>query len=242
MAQPLEYASVRTPRIGGEAAYILPMATFVGLTVVGGKWPELYPATYVAKTLVVALLLWWLWPRYTRIRWTHLPLGVLVGVVGLVQWVGMEKLLMSQPWLSWTRMTDDIAASAFRPYEHFESTAAMWGFIALRWAGSFLVVPVMEELFWRDYLWRTLASPNDFRLQGVGEYDRTAFWVVPLAFATVHVQWLTAIVWALLIAWLLWRTRSLGACIVAHAVTNLLLGAYVLIAWYGFGKDEWFFW
>ena len=47
---------------------------------------------------------------------------------------------------------------------------------------------------------------------------------------------------ALLIAALLWKTRSLGACIVAHATTNFLLGAYVLIAWYVFKKDEWYFW
>ena len=45
-----------------------------------------------------------------------------------------------------------------------------------------------------------------------------------------------AIVWGLLIAVLLVRTRSLGACIVAHAVTNFLLGAYVLYT------REWFFW
>ena len=59
---------------------------------------------------------------------------------------------------------------------------------------------------------------------------------VPLAFAMVHVQFLTAIVWALLIAWLLVRTKSLGACIVAHAVTNLLLGVYVLV------YRDWAFW
>jgi hypothetical protein len=52
----------------------------------------------------------------------------------------------------------------------------------------------------------------------------------------VHVQWLTAIVWGLMVALLLVRTRSLGACIIAHAVTNLLLGAYVL--WTG----DWSFW
>ncbi|HEX8323641.1 MAG TPA: CAAX prenyl protease-related protein [Tepidisphaeraceae bacterium] len=225
-----------------EFAYLLPMGVFMAFTFAGGQWKDFYPFTYVLKTLIVAGLLLALWRSYTRVRWTHLGLGFAVGVVGLVQWVGMEKLFMSVPWMSWTRMTADIRAEAFRPYEHFESAAAMWGFIAVRWAGASLVVPVMEELFWRDYLWRTIASPNDYRLQHVGEYDKTAFWGVPLAFAVVHPQWLTAIVWALLVGWLLWKTKSIGACIVAHATTNFLLGAYVLIAWYGFGRDEWFFW
>ena len=224
-----------------ERAYVAPMAVFLAFTFVGG-WKQWYPVSYVAKTLVVAALLAVLWRCYTRVRWTHLGLGFLVGVIGLVQWVGMEKLFMLTPWLGWTRMTADIRADAFRPYEHFASPAALWAFVAVRWAGASLVVPVMEELFWRDFLWRSIASPNDFRLQGVGEYDRTAFWGVPLAFAVVHPQWLTAIVWALLVGWLLLRTKSIGACIVAHATTNFLLGAYVLVSWYGFGRDEWFFW
>ena len=224
-------------------AYVLPMGVFLGFTFVAGTYKSFYPLSYTLKTLIVAGLLLWCWRYYTKVRWTHLGLGFVVGVVGLIQWVGMEKGLMAAGTpLVWTRMTADIRAEAFKPYEHFASPAVMWTFIAVRWAGASLVVPVMEELFWRDFLWRSIASPNDYRLQKVGEYDRAAFWGVPIAFAFVHVQWLTAIVWALLIAWLLWRTKSIGACIVAHATTNCLLGAYVLIAWYGFGRDEWFFW
>jgi membrane protease YdiL (CAAX protease family) len=59
---------------------------------------------------------------------------------------------------------------------------------------------------------------------------------VTLAFAAVHIQWMTAIVWGSMIALLLVRTRSLGACIIAHAVTNLLLGVYVLYT------HDWAFW
>jgi CAAX prenyl protease-like protein len=94
----------------------------------------------------------------------------------------------------------------------------------------------MEELFWRDFLWRSFSAPNDFKLAQVGERDWRAAIFVSLLFATVHIQWLTAIGWGLMIAWLLIRTRSLGACIVAHAVTNFLLGAYVLYT------HDWYFW
>jgi uncharacterized protein len=226
--------------------YILPFAVFMGFTFLGGQFKDFYPHSYVAKTFVVAGLLWFCWKFYTRVRWTHLGLGVLVGVVGVVQWIGMEKLFMSHDFFFWTRMSfagaEQVRADAFKPHEVFASAATMWAFIAIRLLGASLVVPVMEELFWRDYLWRTLASPNDYTLHEVGEYDRTAFWLVPVFFATVHPQWVTSIVWALLIAWLLWHTRSLGACIVAHGVTNLLLGAYVLVSHYALGRDEWYFW
>lgn len=223
--------------------YVLPFAVFLLFTLGGSEFKDYYPHSYVVKTLVVAGLLWWLWPRFTRIRWTHLGLGALVGVVGVVQWVGMEKLLMSQPTLWWTRMIADVRAESFRPYEYFaDSPGLYWSFIAIRWLGPTLVVPVMEELFWRDYLWRSLAAPADFRMVRVGEYDRAAVFGIPLLFAAVHVQWLTAIAWGLLIAWLLLKTRSLGAVIVAHGVTNFLLGAWVLWAHYRLGWDEWYFW
>lgn len=224
--------------------YLLPMLTFLLLTWVGTQSPHLFPPSYIAKTFLAAGLLYWFWRRYTRIRWTHLGTGVLFGVIGVVQWVGMEKLLMSQEWLWWTRMITDIRAETFRPYMYFEQAPAwmLYGFLIVRWAGPTLVVPVMEELFWRDYLWRSFVAPNDFRMVDQGEYDHRAFWVIPLLFAAVHVQWLTAIFWGLLIAWLLVRTKSIGAVIVAHGVTNFLLGGWVLFAHHYLGQDDWFFW
>lgn len=207
------------------------MAAFLALTWVGGRWESLAPHAYVAKTVAAGALLYAFRRHYTRIAWTHLGLGALVGVVGLVQWVGMEKLLL-WAWPGYPRMTGEL----FVPHERYTGVA-LWACVAVRWLGPALVVPLMEERFWRDYLWRTLLAPNDFKLAKVGEPDAKVIGIVAVAFASVHLQmWLTAFVWALLIAWLLVRTRSLGACIVAHAVTNGLLGAYVL------ATGDWMFW
>lgn len=249
-----------TPRVSAEMAYLLPMGVFLGLTFLG-TYKGFYPASYALKTVIVAGLLWTFWRAYTRITWTHLGVGVLFGVLGVVQWIGTDKLLMSQMTVSvvkddlgqdkrvvkdplgFTRLMTDIRHEAFRPDEYFaDSPVLLVLFLAVRLLGPTLVVPVMEELFWRDWLWRTIAAPNDFKLAKVGEYDAKAFWIIPLLFASVHVQWLTAVVWGLLIAWLLVRTKSLGACIIAHGTTNFLLGIYVLISWYGFGRNEWYFW
>jgi CAAX prenyl protease-like protein len=215
-----------------DLAYVAPMAAFLLFTWISGNWMQFYPICYVLKTLAAAALLVIFWRRYTPVRWTHLGLGVLVGVIGIVQWVGMQKLLWKFPALSWTSM----GADPWDPTLAIHNHALLWSFIAFRWAGATLLVPVMEELFWRDYAWRTIIAPNDFKLAQVGEWDPKAYFVVPIIFAFVHIQWLTAIVWALMIGLLLLRTKSIGACIVAHAVTNFLLGAYVL--W----TKEWIFW
>ena len=59
----------------------------------------------------------------------------------------------------------------------------------------------MEEFFWRDFLWRTISAPNDFKMAAVGEWDPKAFFIVTAVFASVHMQmWITAFVWGAMIA------------------------------------------
>ena len=219
--------SPRTHRpsfLSEDLAYILPMAVFLLFTWAGVQWPSFFPASYIAKTILAAALLIYLRPFYTRIRWNHWWLGVIMGVLGIVQWVGMEKLLLH----FWPHFPE-IAGEPRDLTKVFASPAVAWSFIALRWAGAALVVPFMEELFWRDFCWRSIIAPNDFKLAAVGEWDWKAFVIVPLIFAVVHGNWwLTAIGWGFMVGGLLAYTKSLGACIIAHATTNLLLGVYVL--------------
>jgi hypothetical protein len=210
------------PRFADDLAYLLPMGIFLVFTEIGNWWPSAMPALYVGKTALAAGLLIGFRGRYAKIRWNYAWLGVIVGIVGVVQWVGMEKAILAV-WPHYPHA----AAAPFDP-KQIGSPALRDIFVAVRFAGPVLVVPFMEELFWRDYLWRSLAAPNNFRLAQVGEWDVSAFAVVTILFASVHVQWVTALVWGALVAWLLVRTKSLGACIVAHAVTNLLLGIYVM--------------
>lgn len=214
-----------------EIAYVAPMLVFLALVQVGNSWKSLYAPAYVARAIVVAIMLAVFWKHYTRIRWNHWWLGILLGIVGIFQWVGMQSWLGNH--FEWFKPADD----AFNPFSAFSSPQIAWAFIAVRIAGAVLVVPIMEELFWRDYLWRQVLAPNDFKLAMVGEFEWSPFIVVALAFATVHgAWWPTAIVWGAMIAGLLVYTKSLGACILMHATTNLLLAIYVL--W----KHAWHLW
>lgn len=230
--------AARRPLVRDDIAYILPMGILLALLMVGNTWPSLYPASYVARTVLAGIALIVLWRHFTPIRWNYWWLGVIVGVIGVLQWVPMQLGL--QAWLPQFFSPDE---NAFNPRTYFESPAAMWSWIAIRMIGAVIVVPIMEELFWRDFAWRTVLAPNDFKLAEVGEWHWQPFVIVPIIFAFVHGNWwLTAIVWGFLIAALLVYTKSLGACIIAHAVTNLLLGVYVL--WRGFCTDQpqWWFW
>ncbi|MGB7160363.1 MAG: CAAX prenyl protease-related protein [Tepidisphaeraceae bacterium] len=218
-------------RVRDDVAYVLPFALFMAFTWVGGTWPALYPISYVVKVILVAVALVVLWPYFTKISWRYWWLGAIVGVIGIFQWVGMQL------WLQGNFAFFAPSGDVFDPTKTFTSPAMLYGFIAFRLIGAVLVVPVMEELFWRDYLWRQILAPNDFKLAEVGERNWAPFLIVSGAFALVHGNWwLTSIVWALMIGGLLIYTRSLGACIIAHAVTNLLLAVYVLV------YRDWAFW
>ena len=226
-----ELAPVQQNRISDDLAYILPMGIFLAFTWAQGQWPSCYAIFYVLKTIATAIALFTLWRRYTKIKWSGAWLGAIVGIVGTFQWIGMQ-LFLQKHFAFFSPST-----SAFNPTNHVGSNATMISFITVRLAGAVLIVPIMEELFWRDFLWRQILAPNDFKLAAVGEYSLSALLIVSGAFATVHGNWwLTAIVWALMVGGLLIYTKSLGACIVAHATTNLMLGIYVLV------YHDWAFW
>ena len=225
-AQPI--AARRSP-FSAEVSYILPMAAFLLFTAIQGQFPQSLPIVYPIKTIAAAALLIICWPAYTKIDLRFWWVGAVAGVVGVVEWIALEKGLLH---IGYPRMHADV----FNPMKEIANPTARVAFIVFRWAGPTLVVPLMEERFWRDYLWRSIIAPNDFKLAAIGEWDFKAFAMVTLFFASVHLQWITAIVWGAMIAWVLIRTRSLGACIVMHAVTNFLLGAYVL--W----THDWYFW
>ncbi len=227
----MSLARQRHFKVSDDMAYVLPMGTFLAILSVGGTWPEFYVVSYWARTILVAAMLIYFWPKYTKISTDYWWLGVIVGVLGLFQWLCMQLFLQSH--LSFFKPP----AEFFNPMRDLDSELARRAFFIVRTLGAVLVVPVMEELFWRDYLWRTILAPNDFKLAQVGEWNWKPFLVVVGMFATVHGNWwLTAIIWAAMIGALLVYTKSLGACIIAHATTNLLLAVYVL------KTHDWAFW
>ncbi len=231
-----ETASESSVRQHGEMPYILPMACFLILTWLGGQGTALMVGSHMAKTIIAGVLIAYYWKRYTPIRWSWAWLGVVVGVLGVVQWVGMELAILRY-FPNYPRPSAEIV-NPFKQFGH--NPTLLWSLILFRWADAVLVVPFMEELFWRDYLWRTVLAPSDFRLAGIGEWAWAPFLAVAALFASVHIQWLTAFGWGMMIAGLLVYTRSIGACIIAHAVTNLLLYIYVFYAAHHY-QNDWFY-
>jgi CAAX prenyl protease-like protein len=108
--------------------------------------------------------------------------------------------------------------------------------LTLRIARAALLVPILEELFWRGWLPRFLDA-RDFRTLPLGHFTTMSFAATAVLFAAEHGPfWEVGLLAG--VAYNLWmrHTRSLGDLIVAHGLTNLLLGIFVLLT------ERWEFW
>jgi CAAX prenyl protease-like protein len=109
-------------------------------------------------------------------------------------------------------------------------------FIAVRVVESGVLVPIVEELFWRGWLMRWLIR-SDFLSVPPGTYTAFSFWSVVVLFAAEHgPYWDVGLLAGVAYCWCMLRTRSLADCIVAHSVTNAALAVYVLVS------GQWQYW
>ena len=96
-------------------------------------------------------------------------------------------------------------------------------FLVLRCLSSFVLVPILEELFWRGWMMRWLIDTNFLKVP-LGKYVPSAFWIVAVLFASEHgPYWEVGLAAGIVYNWWIVRTRNLADCILAHAVTNAVL-------------------
>ena len=108
--------------------------------------------------------------------------------------------------------------------------------LAMRMLRAAVIVPVAEELFWRGWMMRWMIDA-DFRRVPLGAYTTTSFWTVALLFAAEHgPYWDVGLAAGIIFNLWMVRTKSLGDLILAHAITNGCLSAYVIAA------GKWEYW
>jgi len=246
------------PAVGGTfsarypwAVFVVPYVVFVAISslepapdssfeMFGWAIPAVgYPLVYSVKILAVMATMFLLWPGYRQFRWKLSPLALVVGVVGAIAWVALCKLELERFAAELPGMKQLFSfgeRSGFDPLAHFaDRPFAAYGFLAVRFWGLAVIVPVIEEFFLRGFVMRY--------------FDRTDWWEVPfgtlsraaiVAGTLVPIlthpmsEFLAVVVWFSMVTWLMWRTRNMWDCVAAHMVTNLLLGVWVVYSgdWY----------
>ena len=108
--------------------------------------------------------------------------------------------------------------------------------LVLRTMRATLLVPILEELFWRGWLPRWLQD-TDFAKIPLGKYTPLAFWATAALFAAEHGPfWEVGLVCGIIYNLWMQKSRSLGDLMLTHATTNLALSVYVIVG------HRWMYW
>ena len=182
---------------------------------------------YPLKILLVLSMLLAFRQFYTELRGFKFSLGDAIlslglGVLVFVVWVGLD--------ISWA-----VIGEAGAGYDPRTAGQVDWLLAGIRLAGAALVVPLMEELFWRSFLMRWVVQ-SDFLSVKPAAVTLSAVLISSVVFGFEHHQWLAGIFAGLVYAWLYRRTGHLNYAIFAHAVTNGVLGVWVLTT------GQWSYW
>ncbi|MCX7886507.1 MAG: CAAX prenyl protease-related protein [Verrucomicrobiae bacterium] len=196
--------------------YVVPMAAYLLVTLAESSENVVY--LYPLKTVLVAALLWMFRNRYEELTPSFSVLDVAVGLVAIGFWILLDPFY---PKLGG-------AGGQFDP-------SGRWAFIFFRVCGAVLVVPLMEELFWRGFFIRWLVN-EEFKKVPVGHFTPASFAITTVLFGVEHREWLAGLICGAFYNWLYYRRKSVFACVTAHATSNAALAAWVL--W----RNDWKFW
>jgi CAAX prenyl protease-like protein len=95
--------------------------------------------------------------------------------------------------------------------------------VVFRVVGYVVVAPLAEELAFRAYLTRRLATTDIDRIP-LGQFGWLPFLLSSLLFGALHGSlWMAGTLAGIAFALALYRRRMLGDAVVAHATTNALL-------------------
>jgi CAAX prenyl protease-like protein len=216
--------------------YVVPMGIYMAFLFAQSDANLLW--MYPAKALAVVVALIYFRKQYVELRspmWCktghaasgdaayNYILAVVIGLVAIVIWIGIDPYYPKFG-----------KGAVFDPTT-IPSVAQRNMFLAFRMFGAVIVVPVMEELFWRAFLIRWLVN-EDFKSVAMGTFTWMSFAVTVALFGVEHYQWLAGLICGALYNWLYYKRKDVFACVVAHAVSNAALAAWVL------ARGDWKFW
>ena len=204
--------------------YVVPFGVFLALLGIApyllflGRWE------FPFRIAVLITVLWLFSREAISLRVSNAAGSVVLGLAVFAIWIGPDLLIPGyrEHWLFQNSLMGKLHNSISQEL----LTDRM--VLSLRFFRAAVLVPIIEELFWRAWLMRWIISP-DFQTVKLGAYSTKAMWITALLFASEHgPYWEVGLIAGLLYNWWMVRTKSLGDCILAHAVTNAALSIYVL--------------
>jgi len=213
-------------------AYVLPFVVFVAFLAIQHYFPLPGHTDLALRTIVLTGVLAIASRNVLTFRASRLLTTILLGVVVFALWVAPDVLFphYREHWLFHNGLLGTLGNSFPGDLRHDPLALALRSFRAV------ILVPIIEELFWRGWLMRWLIHPR-FETVRPGAWSASSFWITAVLFASEHgPYWDVGLIAGVLYNWWMVRTKCLADCIVAHAVTNLCLSVYVM------GTGRWEYW
>jgi uncharacterized protein len=210
------------------AVFFLLLALVSLLRKVGGAFwlasPEYW--IYPAQTASCSALLLWFWREYPLRAPRRIVFTAAVALVVFAIWISPQTLLGFASRLD-----------GFNPEIFSGRPVAYWTTITLRLIRLIVVVPLVEEIFWRGFLLRYFINERFYTVP-VGTFSWASFAVVTIGFGFAHspADRVAALITGVLYNCVAYRTKSLASCALAHAMTNLFLGLWIM------KTRQWGFW
>ncbi len=209
------------------APWIVPFAVFMLLLPIMPALPIGQPWESVVRVSVLTATLWF-FSRHVlaTLRVQFALQSVVLGIAVFALWIAPDTLIAG--WREHGIFQNSVTGTVKTTIapEEFASPLV----VALRFARAALLVPILEELFWRGWLPRWIVN-SDWQAVQLGTYNTLAFVGTAVLFAAEHgPYWEVGLLSGVIYNWWMWRTRSLGDLMLTHAVTNACLSAYVLLS------------
>lgn len=212
-------------------AWVGPFAVFMLWLAIDKHLPIANPTKEIVRALVLVAAIIGFSRHLLPRRAPHLVGSILLGLAVFALWVAPDTLFPG--WRGHWLFQNGITGRLETSIPPTELTPLM---LVLRTMRAALIVPIVEELFWRGWLPRWIQDTRFERIP-LGQYSTFAFVATAVLFALEHgPYWEVGLLCGLIYNWWMRRTRSLGDLMVTHAVTNLALSLYVI------ATGRWTFW
>lgn len=213
--------------------YLVPFAAFLAVLGLSPYLPLSPRAVTIFRVTLLSVIIWVVAKPVLSFRMVRPLQTVAVGVGVFLLWIAPDQLIPGyrEHAVFQNGLTGEVESTM---------TVEMRNdplIVMLRLFRVSVIVPIVEELFWRGFLGRWVDNMDDFRKTPLGQFSRYAFWATAVLFALEHgPYWDVGLVAGVIYNWWMVKTKSLGDLIWCHAVTNACLSAWVL------GMGQWQYW
>ena len=234
-------------------AHLIPFVSWLTMLV----WLDDPAWNYTVRTIggLVLLLMLRPWRWYPRLCWKNVPLAIGVGILIFLVWVGFESAWMVQSFPLVTEWYDRLFVDLTQPFglrelydrgdgsqvpfmvieegvhagRHvYDPRVNGWLSFSVQMVGTSVIIAMIEEFFYRGFIYRWMQGSPFYEIDA-GRMSWILLIVVSVFFAVSHVEWGAAILCGIAFGWLYIKTKDIWAAIIAHGVTNFILGWYVVL-------------